>query len=321
VYSSKRAVKRQVNKETPNKGLWCTVPPAPSTSWLTLCCGKVWTCARHSDDPGYCGFFLWESEAKLHEQRASPPQPPAPRTPSKHKPSPIKLQQPTPTTASPSTRKRPRDGPTPLFGSNRAPSIQRVQGWLLTESFEEENEDEIFATAPPSPTHAASMKARRTSFQTSPSKQLSLNYPKLPSFVSDTATVPDDDIFQCPPSVPRSQRGGIFNTQTSPQKLALPLVREVLDLLDDEISEGTTAQLADILAVHAKRYDGVVLGREATRQLVTKRDAEIGELNERIRVLEEENAWAKRELDRVEKERTAVKRDFDGLESKLGISS
>lgn len=279
---------------------------------------------------------MWESEAKAHEQGGIPPSPsispaPAPRTPSKSKPN---LQQHTPatTTTTAGTRKRSRNSPASLFISSRTPSIQRVQGWLLTDPFEEEEDDAIFATAPPSPSRnePSPTKARRTAFQSSPSKAQSLMYPRLPSFVSDVGTAPDDDIFACPPTVPRYQHAGLFNAPpgaaggvTSPEKMAIPLVREVVDLLNNDkdcvIPEPTKTQLIDILAVHAMRYDGVVLGRDATRKTVVKMDAKILELKGRLLVLEEAAAAAAaKELDSAETQGPNSGRGCDGLEPGIG---
>lgn len=320
----KQAVKRQVRKNGPNQGLW------------------FWTCVFHKEQPESCGFFMWESEAKAHEQGGISPSPsvspaPAPRTPSKPKPKP---QQHTPatttttTTTTAGTRKRSRNSPASLFISSHTPSIQRVQGWLLTDPFEEEEDDAIFATAPPSPSRnePSPMKARRTAFQSSPSKAQSLMYPRLPSFVSDVGTVPDDDIFACPPTVPRHQRAGLFNAPpgaaaggvTSPEKMAIPLVREVVELLDNDkdcvIPEPTRTQLIDILAVHAMRYDGVVLGRDATRKTVVKMDAKILELKGRLLVLEEgaaAAAAAAKKPDSAETQGPNTGRGCDGLEPRV----
>lgn len=194
---------------------------------------------------------------------------------------------------------------------------------------EEDDDDEAFATAPLSPSRNVSpTKARRTPFQTSPSKAASGKYPPLgTSFVSDADTVPDDDIFVCPRTVPRGRRSGIFDPSTtglSPQKLALPLVQEVLELLgnDEEtvVRESTLSDLADVLAVHVKRYDGVVLGRDATRKVVLEKDAEIEDLKEvarkvvdekdaeieglkeKISMLQEEKALAEWALEQAEKQ-------------------
>jgi len=66
------------------------------------------------------------------------------------------------------------------------------------------------------------------------------------------------------------------------------------------------------------RYDGVVLGRDATRKTVVKMDAKILELKRRLLVLEEEAAAAAaKELDSAETQGPNTGRGCDGLESKI----
>ncbi|KAI5821144.1 hypothetical protein BZA77DRAFT_340591 [Pyronema omphalodes] len=77
----------------------------------------------------------------------------------------------------------------------------------------------------------------------------------------------------------------------TPQSSQLPLVKEVLQFLADnrvKMSISAEMQLKDILAIHAKRYEAAVKGRQVTREVMEGYKREVEELKSKVGRLEGE---------------------------------
>jgi hypothetical protein len=163
----------------------------------------------------------------------------------------------------------------------RTPAASRYAlEWLANSDDIEDSQS--FLTAPETPpgSDSSPTKQRRTTLaQTSPTKAKQqpaattiVAYPTLPSFSDAGApTVRDEDIFTTPRAIggvpsrflglKLAPRGSLLGSPGAAGRFML--AREVLQLLDDNdvlLTDGARMALADILVVHAKRYEGVVRG-------------------------------------------------------------